>query len=113
MTVSANWDITVDQNVRYLVNRNFVDEYGTALPLTGATITAQVRKFPGGQLLLDLSDMITITDATNGEIEMDIPSETLATLIPGKYLWDMLITYPTTGRLKIAGTFTVTGTITE
>lgn len=113
MAASAYWDITVDQNVRYLVERNFVDEYGTALPLTNATITAHVRKFPGGQLLLDLSDTITITDAINGEIEMDISSETLSTMTPGKYLWDMLITYPTNGRLKIAGTFTVTGTITE
>ena len=110
---SAYWDIVVDQNVRYLVERNFVDEYGTILPLTNATITAQIRKFPGGSLLLDVSDTITITDAANGEIEMDISSETLSTLDPGKYLWDMLITYPTTGRLKIAGTFTVTGTITE
>ena len=113
MAASAYWDIVVDQNVRYLVDRNFVDEYGTALPLTGATITAHVRKFPAGTLLLDLSDTITITDAANGEIEMDISSETLSTLTPGKYLWDMLITYTTTGRLKIAGTFTVTGTITE
>ena len=113
MAASAYWDITVDQNVRYLVERNFVDEYGTALPLTNATITAHVRKFPGGQLLLDLSDTITITNAINGEIEMDIPSETLASLNPGKYMWDMLITYLSTGRLKIAGTFTVTGTITE
>lgn len=110
---SAYWDIVVDQNVRYFVERNFVDEYGTILPLTNATITAQIRKFPGGSLLLDVSDAITITDAANGEIEMDISSETLSTLDPGKYLWDMLITYANTSRLKIAGTFTVTGTITE
>lgn len=110
---SAYWDIVVDQNVRYLVERNFVDEYGTILPLTNATITAQIRKFPGGSLLLDVSDTITITDAANGEIEMDISSETLSTLDPGKYLWDMLITYTNGSRLKIAGTFTVTGTITE
>ena len=110
---SAYWDIVVDQNVRYLVERNFVDEYGTILPLTNATITAQIRKFPGGSLLLDVSDTITITDAASGEIEMDISSETLSTLDPGKYLWDMLITYTNTSRLKIAGTFTVTGTITE
>lgn len=110
---SAYWDIVVDQNVRYLVERNFVDEYGTILPLTNATITAQIRKFPGGSLLLDVSDTITITDAASGEIEMDISSETLSTLTPGKYLWDMLITYANTSRLKIAGTFTVTGTITE
>lgn len=110
---SAYWDIVVDQNVRYLVERNFVDEYGTILPLTNATITAQIRKFPGGSLLLDVSDTITITDAASGEIEMDISSETLSTLDPGKYLWDMLITYTNGSRLKIAGTFTVTGTITE
>jgi hypothetical protein len=113
MSSSAYWDITVDQSVRYLVDRNFVDEYGTALPLTGATITAHVRKFPGGSLLLDLSSTITITNASNGEIEMDISSETLSELNPGKYLWDMFVTYPTGSRVKIAGTFTVTGSITE
>jgi hypothetical protein len=113
MAASAYWDITVDQNVRYQAERNFFDETGAALSLTNATITAHVRKFPGGQLLLDLSDAITITDAANGEIEIDISSETLSTMTPGKYLWDMLVTYPNNNRLKVAaGTFTVIGTIT-
>jgi len=110
---NAQWDIAVDQNVRYLVSKTLTDFSGAIIPLTSATIKAQVRKFPGGNLVLDVSQYITITNAAGGVIQVDLPSDVLAKLTPGKYLWDMLITYTNTNRVKIAGTFTVIGTITE
>jgi hypothetical protein len=110
---NAYADLIVDQNVRYVSNWSLSDDLGNAIPLTSATITAQVRKFPGGDLVLDVSQYITITNAANGTLQIDIPSDILATLNAGKYLWDMLITYTNQTRYKVAGTFTVTGTITE
>ena len=106
-------DLVFDQGLKKSVEITLTDEYGTPVNLTGATITAQVRKTPSAPLLLDFKSRVTITDATAGEITIVMLASDTADLSAGLYQWDGIITWTNGDQMKIGGSFLILGTITE
>ena len=66
------------------------DADGAAYDLTGATVVCEVKDCPGGTLLFQAS--VTVTDATNGQVTIEMTSEQTASLSVGVVCFDLLIT---------------------
>lgn len=71
------------------------DPAGDPIDLTGGTALAEVRKRAAvsSTLILDLAP--TITSPTAGEITINVPPATTATLEPQTAKWDLLVTLGT------------------
>ncbi len=63
-----------------------------ATDLTGYHIAAQMRKHAGATGVTTFT--ATITDADDGAIRVGLSSVTTATLKPGRYVYDVLLTDP-------------------
>ena len=86
-----------------------------AINLTGATIRMQLRKAPGGPVLLNLTSVssagITITDAAAGKFKIN---STIINLEANVYLYDIEIAFAS-GEVRtwVSGQFTVLNDITR
>lgn len=77
---------------KFVIDKDFDNQYvltikksASTLPITiGDTDTFEFRLYPlvGGEatVTLDLAEGVTVTDADNGKIQIDIPQTTAATL---------------------------------
>ena len=62
----------------------------SATDLTGFTATAQMRKHPGSSSATDFSAQII--NATGGRIRVGLTTSQTASLKPGRFMYDILIT---------------------
>lgn len=87
---------------------------GPVIDITGWTWEMQVKKKVGGTAILTLTDGdgITVTDATNGELEIDIPSADTESLSPGTYKYDLEYTTGGETTRLLEGDIEVTAQIT-
>lgn len=69
----------------------WVDEDGTPLNLTGATITARIRPITAGADAVDSAGTFTVTDAEAGVFRWDLHADDVATV--GKYQVQFTATY--------------------
>lgn len=110
----AKLNLVVHQGARFERALKFWQDHAKTTPtnLTGRTLKAQARAEWDKQLLIELT--VTVTNASQGEALLVVAASATKQKIPGKYLWDLLIT-PTGGEpLKyIEGEFVLKGTITK
>jgi hypothetical protein len=87
----TTYDFEVVNNDTYNGATFTITVNGVLLNLTGATIELQCRKKGSNELVwgIDTDDGITITDAENGEFEID---EQVISATPGTYPYDVQIT---------------------
>lgn len=96
-----------------LIERTLKDEDGTALDLSGAELFFDVETGNAEILSKDLNDGITITDATNGVIEIDITS-TDTDIDSGSYQCELLIIDSNNNRYSTLDTdFVVKNSLTK
>lgn len=93
------------------------DAAGDPLDLTGYTVRSQIRKYiSSDDVILDLDDggYISISDAVNGVIAVDIPDEITAGLPQGSAACDVLLEDPSgdVERLLFIN-FTIGGVVTR
>ena len=62
----------------------------SATDLTGFTAAAQMRKHPGASSATDFNT--TIINATSGQIRVGLTTSQTASLKPGRFMYDVLIT---------------------
>ena len=65
-------------------------ETNSATDLTGFTAAAQMRKHPGSSTATDFTT--SIINATGGKIRVGLTTSQTASLKPGRFMYDVLIT---------------------
>jgi hypothetical protein len=90
--MAAFSELTVEQGATFSTTVNVEDVYGNALNLHSYTAQSQMRK----SYYSSSSSTITasITGTANGEITLSITSSNTSSLIPGRYVYDLIITSP-------------------
>ena len=93
--MAAVYVSNLDINSGATFQQQFNNEGSTsnaATDLTGYHIAAQMRKHAGATGVTTFT--ATITDADDGAIRVGLSSVTTATLKPGRYVYDVLLTDP-------------------
>jgi hypothetical protein len=97
--LAAFVEFTVEQGADFNTTINVKDEYGVATNLNDYTAAAQLRKSYYSTTAIDFS--VTITDESSGEIRVALSSAVTANIIPGRYVYDLLIVSPTNVKTRV------------
>lgn len=92
-------EITIEQGASYSTSVTVSDASGNATNLTGYTASAQLRKSYYSTSATDFT--VVVTNAGGGEITMSLSSANTANLTPGRYMYDLLITSPTSVKTRV------------
>ena len=89
------------------------DGTGAAVDITGYTVSAEVRQFPGDTLIINLNP--SVTDAANGEVTIpEISKATTTSYELGNHRWDLLLNSDTDVEVRlIYGEFNIIDSITS
>lgn len=93
--MAAFTEINIEQYATFSTTVNVEDSQGTAVNLSGYTAASQIRKSYYSTSANNLT--ATVTGIANGEITLAMTAANTANLTPGRYLYDLVITAPTTG----------------
>jgi hypothetical protein len=86
-------DLYMEQNSSYNTTITLADNYGNAYNLYSFTVASKARRsYYSANASLVFNT--TIIDAANGVITLSANSATTANLIPGKLVYDVIITDP-------------------
>ena len=88
--MAAFSEITIEQGATFNSTVSVEDVYGTPVNLTGYTTSSMMRK--SYQSLTAITITATITGTANGEITLTIPASNTATISPGRYVYDVIVT---------------------
>lgn len=97
---------TLDQDVA------LVDDVGDPLDVSGWTWDADVREGPESSSVT-ASITVTVNDAANGDLTLELAAATSAALNAGRYVWDLEGTDSGTVRTVAAGYFDVPGDVSR
>ena len=105
-------NLYVDQGTDFSAIVTLKNQDGTTLNLTGFTVASQFRKSYQSSSATNFT--VTIYNAAQGKIRMQLPAATSSALLPGRYLYDVEITSPAGNRTRVVeGIVTVTPEITQ
>lgn len=105
-------NLYVDQGTDFSAIVTLKNQDGTNINLTGYTAASQFRK--SYQSSSSTNFTVTIHNAVQGKIRMQLPAATSSALIPGRYLYDVEITSPTNERRRaLEGIVVLTPEITR
>ena len=93
--MAAFTELNIEQYATFSTTVNVEDSQGTAVNLSGYTAASQIRKSYYSTSANNLT--ATVTGIANGEITLAMTAANTANLTPGRYLYDLVITAPTTG----------------
>lgn len=93
--MAAFTEINIEQYATFSTTVNVEDSQGTAVNLSGYTAASQIRKSYYSTSANNLT--ATVTGIANGEITLSMTAANTSNLTPGRYLYDLVITAPTTG----------------
>lgn len=85
-------DSTLIVGDTWLLQLTLEDADGVAHDLTGVTGVASVRSEPGG--LVVATPTVTVTSADDGEVEVTMPAEDTAEMVPGNFRYAVRLTWP-------------------
>ena len=105
-------NLYVDQGTDFSIIVTLKNQDGSTLNLTGFSVASQFRK--SYQSSSATSFTVTIFDAAQGKIRMQLPAATTSALLPGRYLYDVEITSPINERKRaLEGILVLTPEITR
>lgn len=84
---------------------------GTAVDLTGATVTAQLRTRTESEDATSFT--VTVTAAANGEVTLSMAAAVTAELRPGRYVYDIEVDGASVQTYGNASTLIVAGDVTR
>lgn len=105
-------NLYVDQGTDFSAIVTLKNQDGSILNLTGFTVASQFRK--SYQSSSATNFIVSIYNAAQGKIRMQLPAATSSALLPGRYLYDVEITSPTNERKRaLEGIVVLTPEITR
>jgi hypothetical protein len=97
--VAAFTELLIEQGASFSTTVNVEDTAGAAINLTSYTAASQMRKSYYSSTYSAISSVIT--GNANGEITLTMTSANTANLAPGRYVFDLVITAPTTIKTRV------------
>jgi hypothetical protein len=105
-------ELTIEQNADFTTTITVDDGTGAAQNLTSYTAAAQMRK--SYYSLTANNFTVAISNAANGEITMTMTAANTANLTPGRMVYDLLITSPTSVKTRVVeGIATILPSVTR
>lgn len=105
-------ELTVEQGASYSTTVTVNGSNGSPTNLTNYTVAAQLRKSYYSSTATDFT--VSISNAAGGEITMALSSANTANLTPGRYVYDLLITSPTSVKTRVVeGIATILPSVTR
>ena len=97
--MAAFSELLIEQGATFSSTVNVEDSAGAAINLHGYSAASQMRK--SYYATSNTAFLATITGEANGEITLSMTSANTATLTPGRYVYDLLITAPDTTKTRV------------
>ena len=97
--MAAFTELLIEQGASFSTTVNVEDTAGAAINLTSYTAASQMRKSYYSSTYSVISSVIT--GNANGEITLTMTSANTANLAPGRYVFDLVITAPTTIKTRV------------
>jgi hypothetical protein len=91
--------LLIEQNATFSTTVNVVDSAGAAVNLYGYSASTQMRKSYYATSFTTITS--TITGNANGEITLSMTAANTANLTPGRQVFDLLITSPTSVKTRV------------
>jgi hypothetical protein len=108
MAIKAN--LVIDQRTDYSTSINLTDDDGNVVDLTGYTANSQIRKTHTSSSSVSFT---TTVSGTQGLIILSLTDTQTANLVPGRYVYDVLITSGSLTSRILEGIVTVTPGVTR
>ena len=89
----------IEQNATFSTTVNVVDSAGSAVNLYGYSASTQMRKSYYATSATIITS--TITGNANGEITLSMTAANTANLTPGRQVFDLLITSPSSVKTRV------------
>ena len=105
-------EFTIEQNANFNTVLDLKDAGTNILNLSGYQAAAQMRKSYYSNTAIDFT--VVITDPSAGQITISMTAATTAEIVPGRYVYDVLITDPQGIKTRvIEGIVTVLPSVTR
>lgn len=88
--MAAYSELYIEQYSDFTTTINIDDIQGNAINLSGYSVSSQFRKSPYTASYFSFDAQVT--DASIGEITLNMPAANTADIMPGRYLYDVVIT---------------------
>ena len=90
--MAAYSELNIEQYATFSTTVNVEDSNGDAINLFGYLASSQIRKSYYSTTANNFT--ATVTGIANGEITLSMTASNTATISPGRYLYDLVITSP-------------------
>jgi len=110
--MAAFSEIVIEQGATFNTTINVEDTAGAAINLYGYTANSMMRKSYYSSSATIITS--TVTGTANGEVTLRVTAANTATLTPGRYVYDVIITSPTSVVTRVVeGIVTVLPSVTR
>ena len=110
--MAAFSEIVIEQGATFNTTINVEDTAGAAINLFGYTANSMMRKSYYSTSATTITS--TVTGTANGEITLSVTAANTTSLTPGRYVYDVIITSPTSVVTRVVeGIVTVLPSVTR
>jgi hypothetical protein len=110
--MAAFSEIVIEQGATFNTTINVEDTAGAAINLFGYTANSMMRKSYYSSSATTITS--TVTGTANGEVTLNVSAANTAALTPGRYVYDVIITSPTSVVTRVVeGIVTVLPSVTR
>jgi hypothetical protein len=110
--MAAFSEIVIEQGATFNTTINVEDTAGAAINLYGYTANSMMRKSYYSSSATTITS--TVTGTANGEVTLSVSATNTAALTPGRYVYDVIITSPTSVVTRVVeGIVTVLPSVTR
>ena len=97
--MAAYTEIYIEQYADFSTKINLSDDQGDSMNLVGYSASSQMRKSYYTSLATSFN--VSVSNTTTGEITVSMDSANTANVFPGRYMFDVIITDPTSNRSRV------------
>lgn len=97
--MAAYSELNIEQYATFSTTVNVEDANGDALNLSGYSASSQIRKSYYSSSANNFT--ATVTGEANGEITLSMTAANTSNMSPGRYLYDLVITSPTSVKTRV------------
>ena len=97
--MAAYSELTLEQYANFSTSINVDDSSGNAINLFGYTAASQIRKSYYSTTATNFT--ASVTGVANGELTISMTAANTANMSPGRYLYDVVITSPTSIKTRV------------
>lgn len=104
-------ELTIEQGATFSSVVTVLDSNDDVFNLAGFTANAQIRKSYYTSTFTSIT--CNVSDAANGKVSLSVSAADTANLLPGRYVYDLLITNTTLRHRVVEGIATVLPSVTK